>query len=242
MVVPFFGVNEMSGILANFFGVVIGTTVGCLINDGIKKKYEQALFVVMGLSALGIGMESLVNNMPNSHYQVMFIVSLSLGAVLCTWWDLDGKVNRLTKRIGGGGREGLSEGLTTAILLYCVGALSIVGPVMSAVEGNNTMLYTNAMMALITAMVLGASFGWGMMWSAPVVLVWQGTIYLVAKYLSASFFSGELVTEVAIVGGFLIAATGLSMLKIRHFKILNFLPALLVPVIFFLIKDLLGML
>ena len=237
MVVPFFGVYQMSGILANFFGIVIGTSVGCFINGSIKKKYEQVLFIVMGLSALGIGMESLVNNMPKSHYQVMFIISLSLGVVLGTWWDLDGKVNRLTRRISGG-QEGLSEGLTTAILLYCVGALSIVGPVMSAVEGNNTMLYTNAMMALITAMVLGASFGWGMMWSAPVVLVWQGTIYLVAKYLSASFFSGEFVTEVAIVGGFLIAATGLSMLKIRQFKTLNFLPALLVPILFFLFKDL----
>lgn len=241
MAVPFFGVYQMSGILANFFGVVIGTSVGCFINGGIKKQYEQALFTVMGLAALGIGIQSFVSNMPKSHYQVMFIVSLSIGVVLGTCWDLEGRINRLTKRISGG-QEGLSEGLTTAILLYCVGALSIVGPVMSAAEGNNTMLYTNAMMALITAIVLGASFGWGMMWSAPVVLLWQGTIYLVAKYLSASFFSGDLVTEVAIVGGYLIAATGLSMLKIRHFKTLNFLPALLIPVLFFMVKDLLGML
>lgn len=100
------------------------------------------------------------------------------------------------------------------------------------------MLYTNALMALVTVMVLGASFGWGIMWSAPVILVWQGGIYLIAKYLSASFFSSELVTEISIVGGFLIAATGLSMLKVKNLKTLNLLPSLLVPIIFFLIKDL----
>lgn len=126
----------------------------------------------------------------------------------------------------------------TAILLNCIGALSIVGAVIAAVKGNNTMLFTNDLMALVTVMVLGASFGWGIMWTAPVILIWQGGIYLIAKYLSASFFSSELVTEISIVGGFLIAATGLSMMKVKNLKTLNLLPSLLIPIIFFIIKDL----
>lgn len=227
----------MSGVLANFLGVVVGTAIGCVINSAIQQKYEDVLFAVLGLIALGIGMESIAANMPRSHYQVLFIVSLALGSVVGTWWDLDARFNRLTKRLGGG-QKGLNQGLMTAILLNCIGALSIVGTVIAAVKGNNTMLYTNALMALVTVMVLGASFGWGIMWSAPVILVWQGGIYLIAKYLSASFFSSELVTEISIVGGFLIAATGLSMLKVKNLKTLNLLPSLLVPIIFFLIKDL----
>lgn len=71
---------------------------------------------------------------------------------------------------------------------------------------------------------------------APVLLVWQGSIYLIAKYLSASFFSNELIVELSITGGFLIAMTGLSLLKVKDLKPLNFLPALLVPVLFFIIK------
>src|SRR5690625_5829796 len=72
-------------------------------------------------------------------------------------------------------------------------------------------------------MVFGASFGWGMLVVAPVLFCWQGSIYLVAKFLSASFFTGPLVTEISIVGGFLIACSGLALLKIRDVKTLNFL-------------------
>lgn len=134
LVVPFFEVHEMSGVLAKFLGVVVGTAIGCVINSAIQQKYEDVLFAVLGLIALGIGMESIAANMPRSHYQVLFIVSLALGSVVGTWWDLDARFNRLTKRLGGG-QKGLSQGLMTAILLNCIGALSIVGTVIAAVKG-----------------------------------------------------------------------------------------------------------
>ena len=193
----------------------------------------------MGLAALGIGLENVVNNLPKSHYPVLFIVSLALGTLLGTWWDLDAKFDHLIKHFGG--KSQLVKGLATGILLCCIGALSIVGPVMAAVRNDQTMLYTNATLDLVTTIVFGASFGWGMLLCAPVLFCWQGGIYLVAKYLSASFFTGPLVTEIAIVGGFLIASTGLSLLKIRDIKTLNILPALLIPIIFFIFRDLTGL-
>lgn len=107
---------------------------------------------------------------------------------------------------------------------------------MAAVKGEETMLYTNAMLDLVTSIVFGASFGWGMLICAPILFCWQGGIFLVAKFLSAAFFSNALITEFAIVGGFLIATTGISLLKLREIKTLNLLPALLVPIVFFLVK------
>lgn len=227
----------MSGTLLNVAAILIGTSIGCLMKKGISKKYENALFIAMGLAALGIGMENVVNNMPKSHYPVLFIVSLAVGITLGTWWNIDGHFNQLIHRMGG--QSQLAKGIATGILLYCIGALSIVGPVMAAVKGDNTMLYTNATLDFVTAMVFGASFGWGMLACAPVLFCWQGGIYLVAKFLSASFFTGPLVTEISIVGGFLIATTGISLLKLRDIKTLNLLPALLVPIIFFIGIDLL---
>lgn len=122
-------------------------------------------------------------------------------------------------------------------MLYCIGALSIVGPVMAAVKHDPTMLFTNATLDLISLVILGASFGVGMMLAAPVLFCWQGGIYLVAKYLSASFFSASFIIEISIVGGLLIAASGISLLKLREIKTVNLLPALLIPVLFFLLKS-----
>lgn len=228
----------MLGTLANVCAILIGTSIGCLLKGGINKQYENALFTAMGLAALGIGLENAINNLPKSHYPVLFIVSLAIGTVLGTYWQVDTHFNQLVASHGG--KSQLGKGLATGILLYCIGALSIVGPVMAAVKGDQTMLFTNATLDFVSSMVFGASFGWGMLFCAPFLFCWQGGIYLVAKYLSADFFSASLVTEISIVGGFLIATTGISLLKLRDLKTLDFLPSLLVPVVFFLVKDLTG--
>lgn len=219
----------MIGTITNTLALLVGTSIGAVMKKGIKAKYEQILYTAMGLAAFGIGMQNVVNNLPKSKYPVLFIVSLSLGALLGTFIDIDGRFNRLVARLG---KSELGKGLATEILLCCIGALSIVGPVMAAVKGDNTMLYTNATLDFVTSMVFGASFGWGMILVAPVLFCWQGLIFVIAKYLSASFFSGPLLTEISIIGGFLIACTGMSLLKIREIKTLDFLPALLIPIIF----------
>lgn len=224
----------MIGTIANTCAILVGTTIGCVVKGGIKKKYEDVLYIAMGLAALGIGLENVINSMPKSKYPVLFIVSLALGAVIGTWLDLDKHYSNLIARFGG--KSATGKGIATGILLYCIGALSIVGPVMAAVKGQYTMLFTNATLDFVSSIILGASFGWGMLVCAPVLFCWQGGIYLVAKFLSASFFSGSLIIEISIVGGFLIATTGISLLKLRDIKTLNFLPSLLVPIIFFIIK------
>lgn len=225
----------MIGTFANVLAILVGTAIGCVLKGGIKKSYEEILFMAMGLAALGIGLENVINNMPKSHYPVLFIVSLAIGGVLGNWWQVDAHFNQVVNHFGGSGSR-VGQGIATGILLYCIGALSIVGPVMAAVKGDSTMLFTNATLDFVTSMVFGASFGWAMLACAPVLFCWQGGIYLVAKYLSTGFFSNALVTEISIVGGFLIATTGISLLKLRDIKTLNFLPSLLVPLVFFLVK------
>lgn len=107
---------------------------------------------------------------------------------------------------------------------------------MSAVHGDHTYLFTNATLDLVTSTVLASTYGIGMVLAAPVLFCWQGSIYLIASYLSASFISQELLTELSIVGGILIASSGLNILKIKDVKTMNMLPALLVPIVFFILK------
>lgn len=131
----------------------------------------------------------------------------------------------------------LAEGITTAILLCCVGTLAMMGPVMSALYGDNTYLMTAATLNLVTMIVLASSYGFGTALTAIVVFIWMTSIYGIAM-LSRNFISDELISEVSLVGGILIAASGLGILHIKDCKTINLLPALFMPMIFFALKAL----
>ena len=124
--------------------------------------------------------------------------------------------------------------------MYCIGTLSIVGPILSAVYGDNTYLYTNATLDLVSSAIFAATYGIGMIWGALVLFLWQGGIYLVSYLLhSGDIIPEALMVEISIVGGLLLLSSGLAILNIKDCKTINMLPALLIPIIFFLIKDLL---
>ena len=128
----------------------------------------------------------------------------------------------------------LGEGLSTGILLYCIGTLSILGPVNSALNGDHTYLFTNATLDLVTSTVLASTYGIGMALAAPVLFLWQGGIYVLALLLG-NFMTADMMTEISVVGGFLIASSGISILGIKNLKTLNMLPCLFVPVVWFIV-------
>lgn len=132
----------------------------------------------------------------------------------------------------------LAQGLSTAIVLFCFGTLSILGPINSALYGDETFLFTNAMLDFVTSLVLASSFGFGIAFAAVVLFCWQGGIWLFAQW-GAPLLTTEMMTEISIVGGFLILASGMSILKIKSISVMNLLPALLVPALWFAILTLL---
>lgn len=126
----------------------------------------------------------------------------------------------------------LAQGLSTAIMLFCFGTLSILGPINSALYGDETFLLTNAMLDFVTSIVLASTFGFGIAAAAAVLFCWQGSIFLLANWV-APLLTAEMMTEISIVGGFLILASGMSILKLKPLSVMNLLPALLVPVLWF---------
>lgn len=226
----------MLGTIVNTTTIIVGSVIGSIVKKGVNEKYQEALFRAMGLAAVAIGMNAVVNNMPKSEYPVLFIVSLAIGSFLGSVLDLDCRFQGLVAKFS---KSNLGEGLGTGILLYCIGTLSILGPVMSAVYGDYTYLFTNATLDFVTSTVLASSYGIGMVFAAPVLFCWQGMIYLVATYLSATFFSEALLTELSVVGGILIVSSGIGILKIKDLKTMNMLPALFVPILFFVVKEIL---
>lgn len=232
-----FAIGWMLGTIINTAAIIVGTVTGAVAKKGIKPEYSNAVKMALGLCVVILGVNTCVVYMAQSPYPVLFIISMALGAVIGTLCDIDGRVKRLlTKR----GDESLATGLTTGILLYCIGTLSIVGPMMSALKGDNTFLFTNATLDLVSSMVLAASYGIGMLWAAPVLFVWQGGIYMVSKWLGASLINATLLADISIVGGVLIFCSGLSILNIKDCKTLNLLPALVIPPVWYIIVAFVG--
>ena len=221
----------MIGTFLNIGTILVGSVVGSVIRKGLKVKYQNILYDTMGLAAAGLGIHAVIKNMSNSAYPDLFIVNLAIGGILGTAIDLDGKFNKL---VGKYSKTNLGQGLSTAIILFCFGTLSILGPIESALNQNNTYLFTNATLDLVTSLVLASTYGIGISLSALALFIWQGSIFLLAHQI-APFLTSEFMTEISIVGGFLILASGLSILKVKSFHTLNLLPSLLVPTVYFLL-------
>lgn len=229
----------MLGTIVNTCTIIVGSIAGAVMNRGIKEKYKETLYTALGLACLGIGLNAVISNFGKSEYPVLFIVSIALGSVIGTALNLDGRfANLINKRSKNKNKNtNLADGLSTAILLYCIGPLAMLGPVISALKGDNTFLFTNATLDLVTSAVFASTYGIWVILAAPVLFCWQGMFYLVAKE-SSTAISEALMAELLIVGGLMIVASGLSLLKLKDCKTLNMLPSLLIPVIWFLLKSL----
>lgn len=228
----------MIGTIVNTCTIIIGSIAGAVMNRGIKEKYKDTLYTGLGLTCLGIGLNAVVSNFGKSEYPVLFIVSIALGSIIGTALNLDGRfANLINKRSKSQTNTHLADGLSTAILLYCIGPLAMLGPVISALKGDNTFLYTNATLDLVTSTVFASTYGIWMILAAPVLFCWQGLFYVAAK-VSSTAISEALMAELLIVGGLMIVASGLSLLKLKDCKTLNMLPSLLIPALWFLLRSL----
>lgn len=227
----------MIGTIVNTCTIIIGSIAGAMMHRGIKEKYKETLYTVLGLACLGIGLNAMISNFEKSEYPVLFIVSIAIGSIVGTALNLDKKFTRLVNKHSKDGKKAnLANGLSTAILLYCIGPLAMIGPIISALKGDNTFLFTNATLDLVTSTIFASTYGIWMILAAPVLFCWQGLFYVVAK-ISSTAISETLMAELLIVGGLMIIASGLSLLRLKDCKTLNMLPSLFVPVVWFIIRN-----
>lgn len=237
----------MLGTIVNTGAIILGTIIGTLLHTGVKDKYKRVLYDSLGLASIVIGFNASITHLKDSQYPILFILAISIGGIVGTWLDLDGRFHRLIEKRSHpsasdantpNNRQGsFANGLITAILLYCIGPLSMLGPVMSALKGDNTLLFTNATLDFVSSCVFASTYGIGMILAAPVLFLWQGAFYLVAQ-ISSQAVSSALMDELLITGGLLIISSGLSLLNLKDCKTLNLLPSLLVPIVWFAIRAL----
>lgn len=217
----------MWGTLFNVSTIIIGSLIGGFLRERFPVRFQTILLQAMGLVAIAIGLHTTVVNLEKSQYPIVFILSLAIGAVIGESLQIQ---QRMNSKIDQGTNGSLASGLTTAVLLFCIGSLSILGPIQAAINHDYTFLITNGVLDGITSIVLAATFGFGIMWAALVLFIWQGSIYLVA-FLFQHSLDPTLFVEPMIIGGILIFASGLAILKIKELPTLNLLPGLFVSMI-----------
>jgi uncharacterized membrane protein YqgA involved in biofilm formation len=162
-------------------------------------------------------------------------MSMAFGAIIGELLDLDRLVNKIGQKLEnklGNSDTKIAQGFVTATLLFCVGAMTVVGSIESGISGDNSTLYSKAVIDGVSAIALASTFGIGVMLSAFSVLIIQGGITLLAVFIAPVLNEIALV-QMSVIGSLLIIALGLNMLGITKIKVMNLLPAIFLPLIFY---------
>ena len=206
--------------------------MGKSAEGGAMSRVSDALMKGVSLCVLLIGVSGAIK----TQNVIIVIVSMVIGTVIGELCDLDRRVTalgRLIERKTNGRFGDITQGFVSASLLFCVGAMTIVGSLNSGLSGDHSMLYTKSLLDLISSFAFASTLGFGVLFSAGFVLVFQGSITLLATWI-APLLSEAAIIEMTAVGSLLIVGLALNMLGITKLKIMNYMPAIFVPMIIFL--------
>jgi len=229
----------MIGTLINCLAIIAGSLVGLLLRRGMKESISKTVMAGVGLSVMLIGITGAVK----ANNTLLVILSMVVGGVVGAWINIDAKMNKLgawaQKKLthGDDPANTFAQGFVTASLVYCVGAMAVVGALDSGIRGDHSTLIAKAALDGITAIVFTSSLGIGVMLSAVPVFVYQGAIALLGTFV-APFLSDVVVNEMSAVGGLLIMAIGINMVLEKDIKVANLLPAILIPFLYYPIAQL----
>ena len=218
----------------NVAAVIIGSVIGLLCKKGINKRITDAVITGLGLCVMYVGITGVLKG----QNAIVAVVSMALGGALGTVIDIDKQINRLgdflaKKLKRDDGQISVADGFVSACLLFCIGAMAIVGSLNSGlgVEGGLQMIYTKSVLDFISSIVLSASFGIGVIFSSVFVLVFQGGIVLLAGFI-APVLTANVIAEITCVGSLMIIGLALNIVGATKIKIANYLPALVfVPIV-----------
>ena len=218
----------MFAVIVNTLAIAIASLIGLCLRRGMTKNITDAVMQALGICTVLIGIQGAVSE----KHVLLLIISVVIGVIIGEWGDWDGHVNRWAEKVTvactkSGDAAGIANAFVTSCLIMNVGAMVIVGSLAAGLAEDYTMLYTKSLLEFVSGIMLSAAMGIGVMGSAVFTLIFQGGIVLLARYI-APFCSPLLIEELSHTGSLLILAIGLNMIGLTKFKVLNYVPALLV--------------
>ncbi len=239
------------GTLVNMGAILLGASVGSLLQGVLRERFQVTIMNGLGLAVMFIGISGALqgifvvegNGLETANIMLM-IASLAIGGFLGEWIDIETRLERLGEKlkarlkVKGEKGKNFVDGFVSSSLLFCVGAMAIIGSLNDGLSGDATMLYAKAVIDGTTAIFFASTLGVGVFFSILPLGLYQGLITISARYIEP-FLGDVLISEISLIGSVLIFGIGINMLFGKKIKVGNLLPAVLVPVCYGMIKGLL---
>ena len=234
----------MTGTIVNALTIIVGGLLGLAFKKGLPKSVEENIPNFVGTGVVIIGLNGILTSMLSvnpetgrisSSGELVLVLSLAIGGIV-------GELLRIDDRINAGGlaierkfgAEGFAKGFVSGSMLFCIGAMAIVGALADGLSGDSSTLFVKAILDGITSIVFAATLGYGVLFSSIPILIYQGSISLCAGLLSGVLV-GALLDQICMVGYCIVFLIGTNMLGATKVKTSNLLPAMLGPVLYNLI-------
>ena len=225
----------MLGTIVNALAVIGGCVIGLIVKGRLTEKISNTIMNGLALCVLYIGISGALKGEDT----LLIIVCVALGALIGEIIDIDSKLNKLgdyiEKKVNLKNKNSksdnisISEGFVTSSLLFCVGAMAVVGSLESGLQGNHTTLFAKSILDGVSSIIFTSSLGIGVMLSSVAILVYQGTITLLAGGLS-SVLTDTVILNMSAIGSLLILGLGTNMIGASKIKVANLLPAIFLPI------------
>ena len=219
------------GVIINVIAIVIGTMIGLFLKRGISEKMSSHIMQGLALITFIIGLKGALVDQD----MILLIVSISLGGYLGEMMQLEENIRKFAEWVQDklskeGAQNQLAEGFVSAVLIFCVGAMAVMGSLEAGLRNNHGILITKALIDGFASIILTTTKGAGVMLSALAILLYEGGMMVLAQFV-APYLSESIVYAMSAVGSLLLVALGLNLLELTKIKVMNFLPAMFLPIV-----------
>ena len=226
----------MLGTIVNTIAIIVGSLLGLVFRGGIPQKYNVTIMQALSLAVILIGLKMAFK----TDAILLVIFSLVIGSLLGEFLKIENRLENFGKRLESKfakGGDGIAKGFVVASLVYCVGSMAIVGSMESGLTGNHQTLFAKSALDGLSSIIFASSLGIGVLFSSISVFVYQGFITLTSTLLKP-FLIPAVIDQMSGVGGLLIMAIGFNLLEIKKINVGNMLPAIFIPLIYYMLKQL----
>jgi len=224
------------GTIVNTLAIIVGSLLGIVFRGGIPNKYQVTIMQAISLAVILVGLKMAFK----TDAILLIIFSLVIGSIFGEFLKIEDRLENLGKRLEtkfAKAGNGIAKGFVVASLVYCVGSMAIVGSMESGLTGNHQTLFAKSALDGLSSIIFASTFGIGVLFSSISVFVYQGILTLTST-LMKPFLIAPVINQMSGVGGLLIMAIGFNLLEIKIIRVGNMLPAIFVPLIYYMLKQL----